>query len=136
MLSRKINSYFSLETYDTRKLAIFKRHDAYLYGSILKDHSEYRTVQRWMIRRWWQTGKNLKEGVVAKLNVLYQNVHEGTELNHDRHVRMVDVPTEIRKWKLLKKLRKFNIRADVFVKSSASVRKQMLRMGTTGLEVA
>jgi len=77
MLSRKIKSYFSLESYDTRIFAIFKRQNAYWYGSIFKDHSAYRTLQRWMIR-WWQTEKNLKEEVVANLKVLYQNVHEGT----------------------------------------------------------
>ena len=102
MLSRKINNYFSLESYK-RKLAIFERHNAYSHGSIFKDHSAYRIVQRWMIRWWWQTGKNLKEGVVAKLKTLYQNVHERTKLNHDRHVRIVGVPIEIRKWKFLRK---------------------------------
>jgi len=45
MLSRKINSYFPLESYDTHKLVIFKRHNVYSYGSILKDHLAYRTVQ-------------------------------------------------------------------------------------------
>jgi len=40
---------------------------------------------------------------VAELKALYQNVHEGTGLNHDRHVRIVGVSTEIRKRKLLRK---------------------------------
>ena len=71
MLSRKIKSNFSLESYDTRKLVIFKGRSTYLYGCIFKDYLAYRTVERRMVRRWWQTGKNLKEGVVPKLKALY-----------------------------------------------------------------
>ena len=45
MLSRKSKNYFSLESYDTRQLAIFKRHNAYLYGCIFKDYLAHRTVE-------------------------------------------------------------------------------------------